>query len=108
MPHLTTNTPYRAGARERRRRAEALRRHRAESRARDLAAGGEVTYLREQLHLAARLTARLAATGDVQEMAGVVVDELHETFHFYLAAVQRVDADGVLRLMAGGGLLARS
>jgi HD-GYP domain-containing protein (c-di-GMP phosphodiesterase class II) len=83
-----------------------VRRHRAESRVRDLAGGGEVAYLREQLHLAARLTARLAATDDVHEMAQLVVDELHETFHFYLAAVQRVDADAVLRLLAGGGLLA--
>jgi len=106
VPHLTTNTPYRPGATERRRRAEAVRRHRAEATARNRAGGGEVAYLREQLHLAARLTARLAATSDVQEMAQLVVDELHETFHFYLAAVQRVDADGVLRLMAGGGLLA--
>jgi HD-GYP domain-containing protein (c-di-GMP phosphodiesterase class II) len=71
-----------------------------------LAGTGEVVYLREQLRLAARLTARLAATSDVQEMAELVVDELHGTFDFYLAAVQRLDGDGMLRLMAGGGLLA--
>jgi HD-GYP domain-containing protein (c-di-GMP phosphodiesterase class II) len=71
-----------------------------------LAAAGEVVYLREQLRLAARLTARLAGKSDVAEMAQLVVDELHETFHFYLAAVQRLDDDGMLRLVAGGGLLA--
>lgn len=39
-------------------------------------------------------------------MARLVVDELHETFAFYLAAVQRLDEDGVLRLIAGRGPLA--
>ena len=38
-------------------------------------------------------------------MAQLVVDELHETFDFYLAAVQRLDGDGVLRLLAARGLL---
>ncbi len=55
-----------AGARERKRRAEALRGHRADERARQMAAAGELAYLRAQLQLAARLTARLAATNDVQ------------------------------------------
>ena len=36
-------------------------------------------------------------------MAQLVVDELHETFAFYLAAIQRCDDDGVLRLVAGRG-----
>jgi hypothetical protein len=39
------------------------------------------------------LTARLAATRDVEEMARLVVDELHETFTFYLAAVQRLELE---------------
>jgi HD-GYP domain-containing protein (c-di-GMP phosphodiesterase class II) len=38
-------------------------------------------------------------------MARLVVDELHETFAFYLAAVQRLE-NGMLRLMAGRGQLA--
>jgi HD-GYP domain-containing protein (c-di-GMP phosphodiesterase class II) len=71
-----------------------------------MASAGEVTYLHAQLKLAARLTARLAATNDVQEMAALVVEELHGTFAFYLAAVQRLDDDGVLRLIAGSGALA--
>ena len=107
MPDLTvTQSRRRPAAKERRRRAEALQRHRAAARARRLAAAGEVAYLREQLSVAARLTARLAAKREIQEMAQLVVDELHETFDFYLAAIQRLDNDGVLRLLAGRGLLA--
>jgi HD-GYP domain-containing protein (c-di-GMP phosphodiesterase class II) len=96
-----------AGARERKRRAEALRDHRADDRARQMAAAGEVAYLRAQLRLAARLTARLASTNDVQEIVRLVVEELHETFAFYLVAIQRLDAeDETLRLVAGSGALA--
>jgi len=98
--------PHRAGAKERRRRAEALDRHRADARVKSLAAAGEVSYLREQLRLAARLTAELAGENDVEDMAQLVVDELHETFAFYLAAIQRLDEDGVLRLTAARGQLA--
>jgi HD-GYP domain-containing protein (c-di-GMP phosphodiesterase class II) len=36
----------------------------------------------------------------------LVVDELHETFAFYLSAIQRLDDDGVLRLVAARGPLA--
>lgn len=43
---------------------------------------------------------------DVDDMVRLVVDELHETFAFYLAAIQRLDDDGVLRLVAGRGPLA--
>jgi HD-GYP domain-containing protein (c-di-GMP phosphodiesterase class II) len=106
VPELVVKQAHRPGVRERRRRAEALMRHRRDARLQSLAAAGEVVYLREQLRLAARLTARLAAKSDVEEMAQLVVDELHGTFDFYLAAVQRLDDDGVLRLLAGGGLLA--
>jgi HD-GYP domain-containing protein (c-di-GMP phosphodiesterase class II) len=95
-----------ADGRERRRRAEALRRYRADDQARKMAAAGELPYLRVQLRLAARLTAQLAATNDVQEMVHLLVDELHRTFAFYLVAIQRLDADGKLRLVAGKGALA--
>jgi putative nucleotidyltransferase with HDIG domain len=94
------------GARERRRRAEALRRHRANERGRSMAETGELAYLRTQLRLAARLTARLVATNDVWEMVELIVEELHSTFAFYLAAIQRLDGDGVLRLVASSGALA--
>jgi len=106
VPELTVKTPSRAGAKERQRRAEALNRHRADARVHSLAAVGELAYLREQLRLAARLTATLVHKSDVEEMAQLVVDELHETFAFYLAAIQRLDEDGVLRLVAGRGPLA--
>ncbi len=106
MPELTVKTPSRAGAKERQRRAEALNRHRADARVHSLAAVGELAYLREQLRLAARLTSTLVQKSDVIEMAQLVVDELHETFAFYLAAIQRLDDDGVLRLIAGRGPLA--
>ena len=106
VPELTAQPPQRAGAKERQRRAEALNRHRADARVHSLAEVGELAYLREQLRLAARLTARLVEISDVEEMAQLVVDELHETFAFYLAAIQRLDDDNVLRLIAGRGPLA--
>jgi HD-GYP domain-containing protein (c-di-GMP phosphodiesterase class II) len=106
MPELSATSPRPAGVRERRRRAEALQRHRADARARSMASAGELAYLRAQLTLAARLTARLSGTHTVGEMAGLVVEELHDTFAFYLAAIQRLDGDGVLRLLASRGALA--
>ena len=106
MRELVAHPPRPAGRRELARRAEALRRYRADARVQSIAEAGELAYLRSQLRAAARLTARLAATRDVEEMARLVVDELHETFAFYLAAVQRLDEDGILRLIAGRGPLA--
>jgi HD-GYP domain-containing protein (c-di-GMP phosphodiesterase class II) len=106
MPELVVTPRRLAGALERRRREEALRRHRADARARKMAAAGELAYLREQLRLAARLTARLGATNDIHEMLQLLVEELHGTFAFYLAAIQRLDADEKLRLIAGRGALA--
>jgi HD-GYP domain-containing protein (c-di-GMP phosphodiesterase class II) len=103
---LTAKPSYRAGVKERQRRAEALSRHRADARVKSLAGADEVAYLREQLRLAARLTAELATKSETEELAQLVVDELHETFAFYLAAIQRLDDDGVLRLIAGRGPLA--
>jgi HD-GYP domain-containing protein (c-di-GMP phosphodiesterase class II) len=95
-----------AGARERERRAEALRRQRADTRAQTMASAGELSYLRAQLRVAANLTARLAATQEIEEMVRLVVDELHCTFAFYLAAIQRLDGDRMLRLVASAGPLA--
>jgi HD-GYP domain-containing protein (c-di-GMP phosphodiesterase class II) len=103
---VTSKQRHPVGAHERRRRVEALRRHREDRLARGMGALGELSYLRAQMRLAARLTARLSETNDVAEMVELVVEELHGTFAFYLAAVQRVDPDGVLRLIAGRGALA--
>jgi len=106
VPELTAKPTRRASAKERQRRAEALRRYRDDARVKSIAAKGEVAYLREQLRMAARLTTRLASSSEVEELAQIVVDELHETFAFYLAAIQRLDADEVLRLVAARGPLA--
>ena len=106
MPELSVKSARPPGSRERARRAEALHRQRSDKLAQKMAAAGELAYLRAQLRVAGRLTARLAAMRDVDQMAGLVVDELHDTFAFYLAAIQRLDDDGVLRLVAGRGPLA--
>jgi HD-GYP domain-containing protein (c-di-GMP phosphodiesterase class II) len=105
MPELSVKSVRPPGSRERERRAEALRRHRSDKLAQKMAAADELAYLRAQLRVAGRLTARLAAMRDVEHMIGLVVDELHDTFAFYLAAIQRLD-EGVLRLVAGRGPLA--
>jgi HD-GYP domain-containing protein (c-di-GMP phosphodiesterase class II) len=91
---------------ERARRADALRRHRSSPRARTMASSNRLAYLRTQLRVVARLSARVAATQDVDEMVQLVVDELHETFAFYLASIHRLDDDNVMRLVAGAGPLA--
>jgi HD-GYP domain-containing protein (c-di-GMP phosphodiesterase class II) len=106
MPELSVKPARPPGSRERERRAEALHRQRSDKLAQKMAAAGELAYLRAQLRVAGRLTARLAAMRDVEHMVGLVVDELHDTCAFYLAAIQRLDADGVLRLVAGRGPLA--
>ena len=64
---------------ERARRADALRRHRASPRVRTMASSNRLAYLRTQLRMVARLSARVAGTQDVDEMVQLVVDELHET-----------------------------
>jgi HD-GYP domain-containing protein (c-di-GMP phosphodiesterase class II) len=106
VQELTVMRAPQAGVMERKRRAEALRSHRADTHAQRVAAAEEVVRLREQLRVAADLGARLAEKSEPQEMAQLVVDELHENFAFYLATVQRLDEDGVLRLVAGRGPLA--
>ncbi len=90
---------------ERERREAAHREHRANPQARGIAASNRLVYLRAQLRLVARLSARVAATTDVGAMARLVVEDLHATFAFYLATVQRLDG-GVLRLVASAGPLA--
>ncbi len=105
MVEVAARSSRRAGADERKRRAEALQRHRARTHGVE-AAGGELQYLRTQLRVVADLAARLTEAHDLHEMARLVVEELHERLGFYLAAVQRLDGDGVLRLVAGCGPLA--
>jgi hypothetical protein len=42
---------------------------------------------------------------DPVEVCRLTVDELHVAFEYYFAVVQRLDADGVLRVVAGAGPL---
>jgi diguanylate cyclase (GGDEF)-like protein/putative nucleotidyltransferase with HDIG domain len=60
---------------------------------------------RGRLALASRLAAKLAPLGEVEEIVQLAVDELHEAFHYYLAVIQRLDPDGVLRVVASAGPL---
>jgi HD-GYP domain-containing protein (c-di-GMP phosphodiesterase class II) len=105
MAQLSTTAPPRAGARERRRRAEALQLHRDETRAMS-PPPGELAHLRAQLRVAASLNERLAGASDAEEMVRLVVDELHESFSFYLAAVQRREHDSLILVAASGPLAA--
>jgi HD-GYP domain-containing protein (c-di-GMP phosphodiesterase class II) len=68
-----------------------------------MASSSRLAYLRTQLRVVARLSARVAATQDIDEMVQLVVDELHETFGFQLAAIHRFDDDNVLRLVGRAG-----
>ena len=87
-------------------RAEALERHRQEALSRGADSAGELGYLRAQLRVATTLNASLAAARDPREMSRLVVDELHESFSFYLAAIQQLHEDERLRLVAASGPLA--
>jgi putative nucleotidyltransferase with HDIG domain len=78
-------------------------RHPARPRNRATTSSSRLAYLRTQLRVVARLSARVAATQDVDEMAQLVVHELHETFAFFLAAIHRFDDDNVLRPVARAG-----
>jgi HD-GYP domain-containing protein (c-di-GMP phosphodiesterase class II) len=103
MAQPSISEPRRAGVRERRRRAEALQQYREARAARG--ASGELAQLRAQLHVAASLGARLAGARDPEQMVALVVEELHESFSFYLAAIQRCE-ERKLRLVAARGQLA--
>jgi putative nucleotidyltransferase with HDIG domain len=59
-----------------------------------------------RLVVASRLSSSLARAHSVEDVAAIVVRELHESFDYYLAVVQRLDPDGSLRVVAGAGPLA--
>ena len=98
-------------ARERARRASIRTRHLASDRpwprptAED-PAHARSGYLKAQLDLIRRLSARMAGAVDADGILNGVVDELHRVFGVYLAVIQRLDPDGVLRVVAGAGPLA--
>jgi putative nucleotidyltransferase with HDIG domain len=60
----------------------------------------------ERLVVASRLSSGLARAHSVEDVAAIAVRELHESFDYYLAVVQRLDPDGSLRVVAGAGPLA--
>jgi diguanylate cyclase (GGDEF)-like protein len=62
---------------------------------------------RDRLACASRLSAKLLPLVDPVEIATTTVEELHATFRYHLAVVDRIDDDGKLRAVAGAGPLAR-
>jgi len=59
-----------------------------------------------RLLVASRLSSSLSSVHSIEDVAGIAVRELHESFDYYLAVVQRLDADGYLRVVGGAGPLA--
>ena len=92
--------------RERARRAEAVRHHRDDARVQALARADELALLRTELQTATRLTLHLGEVEYVTEMAELVAADLQATFAHYLVAIQRLDGDGMLRVIASRGKLA--
>jgi putative nucleotidyltransferase with HDIG domain len=60
----------------------------------------------ERLVVASRLSSALSRVHDVADVASIAVRELHDSFDYHLAVVQRLDGDGVLRVVAAAGPLA--
>lgn len=59
-----------------------------------------------RLLVASRLATSLSRAASVDSVAREAVRTLHESFDYYLAVVQRLDPDGVLRVVAAAGPLA--
>jgi diguanylate cyclase (GGDEF)-like protein len=64
------------------------------------------TPTRSRLAVAARLATKLAPLDDPSAIAATAVTELHNAFGFFLAVIQRLDADAILRIVAAAGPLA--
>jgi diguanylate cyclase (GGDEF)-like protein len=65
-------------------------------------------HTRRRLATVARLTTRLTEETEIAAIAAAAVEELHGGFGYYLAVVQRLDLDQMLRVVAGAGPLAAS
>ena len=63
---------------------------------------------RERLAVASRLSAKLAPLLDEAQIARLTVEELHHSFDYYLAVVQKLDGEGQLRVIAAAGPLAEA
>jgi diguanylate cyclase (GGDEF)-like protein/putative nucleotidyltransferase with HDIG domain len=61
---------------------------------------------RSRLAVAARLATKLAPLDEPAVIARAAVTELHNAFGFFLAVIQRLDPDGILRIVAAAGPLA--
>jgi diguanylate cyclase (GGDEF)-like protein len=61
---------------------------------------------RSRLAVAARLATKLAPLDDPAAIAAAAVTELHNAFGFFLAVIQRLDPDGILRIVGAAGPLA--
>jgi putative nucleotidyltransferase with HDIG domain len=59
-----------------------------------------------RLLVASRLATALSRAASVETVAREAVRILHESFDYYLAVVQRLDPDGVLRVVSAAGPLA--
>jgi putative nucleotidyltransferase with HDIG domain len=59
-----------------------------------------------RLLVASRLATALSRAASIETVAREAVRTLHESFDYYLAVVQRLDPDGVLRVVAAAGPLA--
>ena len=105
MADSLTSPRARTARRERHERNDAATRLAERQPAQESGDPSELAILRERLRVAATLSARLAAAHEVQDMAELVVDELHESLAFYLAVVQRREGEA-LRLVAASGPLA--
>jgi hypothetical protein len=60
----------------------------------------------ERLLVGSRLASSLAHAHGVKDVAALAVRQLHDSFDYYLAVVQRLDPDGSLRVVAAAGPLA--
>jgi putative nucleotidyltransferase with HDIG domain len=60
----------------------------------------------ERLLVASRLASSLAGAHRPEDVAAEAVRQLHESFDYYLAVVQRLDSDGCLRVVTAAGPLA--
>ncbi|MGV1049403.1 MAG: HD domain-containing phosphohydrolase [Solirubrobacterales bacterium] len=61
-----------------------------------------------RLLVASRLATSLSRAHTVEAVAGEAVLLLHESFDYYLAVIQRLDPDGMLRVVGGAGPLAEA
>jgi diguanylate cyclase (GGDEF)-like protein/putative nucleotidyltransferase with HDIG domain len=62
---------------------------------------------RDRLACASRLSAKLLPLVDPAEIAATTVEELHATFRYHLAVIDRIDDDGMIRVVAGAGPILR-